>query len=538
MDEPTREEILAQIEELRRDERPVVFWVLVAITILVFVHEMGHFLAAKLFNMKVERFSVGFPPKVFGKQIGETEYVIGATPLGGYVRIAGMVDESLDTDNLHSEPGPREFRAKPVWQRIVVITAGVIFNILLAVAIFAGLKLAYGETYVPAENVEAVYVEDGSIAHEMGLRTGDRLVAVVAEGCREVLDELRTRILRAEDVVDELLDLAGERLGRGQEPIEDGILVVRDGRIHCVGESGACDVPESADPSLGWLGIYVRGLCMGTADAIPGVSGGTIAMIVGIYERLIAAVTSIDPGRVLRVLRGLVSDGRADAWAAVREMDALFLLALGAGIATAIVTVTRIAHWAITEVPVATFGFIGASALVLYTEVGLDTWPERIAALAGVVLAFVVSGRAATALESSPALTFFAGALAVSAMILPGISGSLLLVLIGQYEFMTGELQAFVDGLLGLVTGGSLDTVLSAGVTVVAFVAGAVVGLFTVAHAVRKALATYREPTLAFLVSLIAGALRALWPWQPWRLLTVKESSPLSSFWRMTAPFY
>jgi putative membrane protein len=275
----------------------------------------------------------------------------------------------------------------------------------------------------------------------------------------------------------------------------------------------AADVPESADPSLGWLGIYVRGLCMGTADAIPGVSGGTIAMIVGIYERLIAAVTSIDPGRVLRVLRGLVSDGRADAWAAVREMDALFLLALGAGIATAIVTVTRIAHWAITEVPVATFGlffgFIGASALVLYTEVGLDTWPERIAALAGVVLAFVVSGRAATALESSPALTFFAGALAVSAMILPGISGSLLLVLIGQYEFMTGSLAAFVDALVAVATGAGLETLAGPGATVVFFLTGAVVGLLTVAHAIRWALATYREPTLAFLVSLIVGALRA-----------------------------
>ena len=158
-----------------------VFWVLLAITILVFVHEMGHFLLAKLFGMRVDRFSIGFPPKLVGKKVGETEYVIGATPLGGYVKIAGMIDESLDTEQVQRDPDPREFRAKPVWQRIVVITAGVTFNIILAAIIFTGLNMAYGESYIPAENVEAIYVADSSIAYRMGLRTGDRLVAVSGE---------------------------------------------------------------------------------------------------------------------------------------------------------------------------------------------------------------------------------------------------------------------------------------------------------------------------------------------------------------------
>lgn len=155
-----------------------VFWVVLAITILVFVHEMGHFLLAKLFKMRVERFSVGFPPKLFGRKYGDTEYVIGATPLGGYVKIAGMVDESMDTDFTETPPEPWEFRAKPVWQRIVVITAGVVFNIILAFVIFAGLKMAYGDDFVPAENIEEVYVPENSLAHDMGLRTGDRIVAV------------------------------------------------------------------------------------------------------------------------------------------------------------------------------------------------------------------------------------------------------------------------------------------------------------------------------------------------------------------------
>ena len=157
------------------------FWVGLALGILVFIHELGHFLAAKLFKMRVDQFSIGFPPRILSKTVGETEYRIGAVPLGGYVKIAGMIDESLDTEHLDAEPQPWEFRAKPVWQRIVVITAGVIFNFVLAFAIFIGLRWGYGETYIPAENVEAVYVSDGSLAAEIGLRTGDRLVAVNGE---------------------------------------------------------------------------------------------------------------------------------------------------------------------------------------------------------------------------------------------------------------------------------------------------------------------------------------------------------------------
>lgn len=151
---------------------------LVAITVLVFVHELGHFLTAKLFGMRVERFSIGFPPKIIGKQVGETEYVIGATPLGGYVKIAGMVDESLDAEYENREPEPWEYRAKPVWQRMIVISAGVIFNVILAIFIFAGIKMANGETYIPAENVPAIHVQEESMAYEMGLRTGDQLYAV------------------------------------------------------------------------------------------------------------------------------------------------------------------------------------------------------------------------------------------------------------------------------------------------------------------------------------------------------------------------
>src|SRR6056297_1157418 len=134
-----------------------------ALLILVFFHELGHFLAAKLFGMRVERFSLGFPPRIWGFQKGETDYCIGATPLGGYVKISGMIDESMDDDYLDEEPKPWEYRSKPVWQRIVVITAGVIFNMILAVAIYGGLAFSNGETKVKLDSMEGIYVAEGSL---------------------------------------------------------------------------------------------------------------------------------------------------------------------------------------------------------------------------------------------------------------------------------------------------------------------------------------------------------------------------------------
>ncbi len=152
-----------------------------ALLILVFFHELGHFLAAKLFGMRVERFSVGFPPRIWGFQKGDTDYCIGATPLGGYVKISGMIDESMDTEYLEEEPQPWEFRSKPVWQRIVVITAGVVFNMILAVMIFAGIALTNGDSKVRLDSLQGIYVPEGSVAAEVGFQTGDRLVGVNGE---------------------------------------------------------------------------------------------------------------------------------------------------------------------------------------------------------------------------------------------------------------------------------------------------------------------------------------------------------------------
>ena len=261
------------------------------------------------------------------------------------------------------------------------------------------------------------------------------------------------------------------------------------------------------------LVVYLKGFCMGTADAVPGVSGGTIALITGIYERLIRAVTAITADRVVDVVVGAVTLDRERVLGTVVAMDGWFLLTLVAGVMTAVVTVTRALEVAIEEVPVLTFGFffglIGASAYVLIDEVSLDTAGRAVAALAGFTVAFVVSGRVTGDGAAGLLVVFVAGAIAVSAMILPGLSGSLLLIILGQYEFMVDTLKQFVDRTLAVVTGGDVAAVADPGVVVFTFVSGAVVGLFTVSHAVRWALDNYREATLAFLVSLIVGALRA-----------------------------
>jgi regulator of sigma E protease len=150
---------------------------ILGLTILVGLHELGHMLTAKWFGMRVEKFAIGFPPKVVGKQIGETEYMIGAIPLGGFVKISGMVDESLDTAALAKEPEPYEFRAKPAWQRLIVMMGGIIVNVITGIVIFTIITYKYGESYLPAK--EAKYgVVPTEIGKQMGFQTGDRIVKI------------------------------------------------------------------------------------------------------------------------------------------------------------------------------------------------------------------------------------------------------------------------------------------------------------------------------------------------------------------------
>ncbi|MCU4925459.1 DUF368 domain-containing protein [Halobacteria archaeon AArc-dxtr1] len=260
------------------------------------------------------------------------------------------------------------------------------------------------------------------------------------------------------------------------------------------------------------LVVYCKGFSMGAADVVPGVSGATIALIVGIYDRLIAAITAIDPRRFHSALRLHDPTSRAAFLAEVERMDLPFLVSLGLGVITAIVVLSRLMHAAVTSYPVPTYGFffglIAASAIVLYGNV--DRWTVRRfgVGLVAIALAWVITGATAADASHELAMIFLAGAIAICAMVLPGVSGAFFLLILGQYEYLTGVLSTFVDGIVDLFRGGTIQPVLEAGGVVAVFGVGAAIGLFTMAHMVRYALDRYRVATLVFLVSLMVGALR------------------------------
>ena len=177
-----------------------IFYFVVTLGVLVFVHELGHFLAAKLFGMRVDVFSLGFPPRAFGKQIGETDYCVSWIPIGGYVKIAGMIDESFDTEYINQEPQPHEYRSKPIWQRMVVISAGVIMNLVLAVFIFWGINYVQGKSVW--NTTEVGYVKEGSPAASAGIRTGDKIARINGESIAN-WDDVRNHIY-LENIGDDL----------------------------------------------------------------------------------------------------------------------------------------------------------------------------------------------------------------------------------------------------------------------------------------------------------------------------------------------
>ena len=150
-----------------------------SLSILVIIHELGHFTLAKLFKTRVEKFYLFFDPwfSLFKYKKGETEYGIGWLPLGGYVKISGMIDESMDKEQMKLPPQPWEFRSKTSWQRLLIMTGGVIFNFILAMLIFILVLFAWGETYLPTANLKYGIVTD-SIGYNIGLRNGDKIITV------------------------------------------------------------------------------------------------------------------------------------------------------------------------------------------------------------------------------------------------------------------------------------------------------------------------------------------------------------------------
>jgi regulator of sigma E protease len=152
---------------------------LLSLSILVLLHEFGHFIFAKIFKTRVEKFYIFFNPwfSLFKRKVGETEFGIGWLPLGGYVKISGMIDESLDREQLKQPPQPWEFRSKPAWQRLCIMVGGVLVNFLLALFLYAVILYTWGEQYLPTKNVK-YGIECDSLAMSIGLRNGDKIISL------------------------------------------------------------------------------------------------------------------------------------------------------------------------------------------------------------------------------------------------------------------------------------------------------------------------------------------------------------------------
>jgi len=152
---------------------------ILSLSILILLHEFGHYIAARIFKTRVERFFLFFDPwfSFFKFKRGDTVYGLGWLPLGGYVKISGMIDESMDKEALKKPPQPWEFRSKPSWQRLIIMLGGVTMNVILAILIYIIMLASYGERYLPTESVKYGILCD-SLALEMGLRDGDKILSV------------------------------------------------------------------------------------------------------------------------------------------------------------------------------------------------------------------------------------------------------------------------------------------------------------------------------------------------------------------------
>src|ERR1700749_677367 len=161
---------------------------ILSFSILVVLHEAGHFFPARWFKCRVEKFYLFFNPwfSLFKKKIGETIYGIGWVPFGGYVKISGMIDESMDKEQLKQPPKSYEFRSKPAWQRLIIMVAGVIMNVLLALFLFIMITYKWGDDYIPPQNLKYGLYAD-SLGRKIGLQNGDNIVAIGNDSVKNVL---------------------------------------------------------------------------------------------------------------------------------------------------------------------------------------------------------------------------------------------------------------------------------------------------------------------------------------------------------------
>lgn len=254
--------------------------------------------------------------------------------------------------------------------------------------------------------------------------------------------------------------------------------------------------------------LYLKGMAMGAVDVVPGFSGGTVALILGIYDRLLVSLAAL-PQALLLFVRGRIRD----AWEAC---NATFLLLVMLGILTSVFTLAKAISYLMAAEPVLLwsffFGLVLVSVWLVAREVGQWRWPCLLGFAVGLALAIWVTTAAPMQLQADPLTLFLAGAIAISAMILPGVSGSFMLVLMGLYPVVLGAVK-------------NLDFAI-----LVVFGAGCLIGMMSFAKLLSWLLSRLRDLTLAFLAGVILGSLGKVWPWKhtlSWQTNSRGESFPL-----------
>ena len=176
---------------------------LLSLSLLIILHELGHFIPAKLFKTRVEKFYLFFDVKysLFKKKIGETEYGIGWLPLGGYVKISGMIDESMDKEQMAQEPQPWEFRTKPAWQRLIIMLGGVTVNFILAFIIYIGMAFAYGDTYIANADLKDGVLIENPVMIKAGFQTGDKIISIDGKAVENFDKDMNINIIMAKEVL-------------------------------------------------------------------------------------------------------------------------------------------------------------------------------------------------------------------------------------------------------------------------------------------------------------------------------------------------
>lgn len=261
---------------------------------------------------------------------------------------------------------------------------------------------------------------------------------------------------------------------------------------------------------LNYLMVTVKGICMGAADVIPGVSGGTIAFMTGIYENLVGSINSINTEAVRLLFTGKIRQ----FW---RHINGNFLLSLVAGILTSILSLAKLMQYLLASHPIQTwaffFGLIVASSIFILK--GVSGWKVRdIVTLAiGIVLGVVICTLSPTQTPDGLWFILICGAIAICAMILPGISGSFILLILGKYEYMMGTIANIVSG-----DGTGKDYL-----TILVFAAGAVAGILAFSKFLHWLLSRYHRPTLLVLAGFIIGSLVKVWPWSNMEAIVLSQ---------------